>query len=107
MPLDRVVDSAVLDGAMTATANAIREKTGSTERIAWDETKGFTAPVDEVYEAGRKAADEAFWNIILCTASEKRLPIQAGASREDKCLDVAVAGYCQTTHLQVRQILQP
>ena len=41
------------------------------------------------------------------TASEKRLPIQAGASREDKCLDVAVAGYCQTTHLQVRQILQP
>lgn len=64
MALDRVVDSAVLDGALSATANAIREKTGSTERIAWDEAKGFSDVIVDVYEAGKKAEYEARWNAI-------------------------------------------
>jgi hypothetical protein len=63
MALDRVVDSAVLDGAMSATANAIREKTGSTERIAWNETKGFSDAVGDVYEAGKKAEHDVFWDV--------------------------------------------
>lgn len=65
MPLDRVVDSSVLDGAMTATANAIREKTGSTERISWSQEKGFSDAMGEVYEAGKKAEHKALWDIYL------------------------------------------
>lgn len=63
MAYDRVVDSAVLDGAMTATANAIREKTGGNEQIAWNETNGFKDAVGEVYEAGKKAERSAFWGV--------------------------------------------
>ena len=62
MAYDKVVDSAVLDGAMTATANAIREKVGNTERIAWDKAKGFSSAMGEVYEAGKKAEHDAFWD---------------------------------------------
>lgn len=35
MAFDKVVDSAVLDAAMTYTANRIRNKAGSTDQIAW------------------------------------------------------------------------
>lgn len=62
MAYDKVVDSAVLNGAMTATANAIREKTGSTEPIPWNETNGFKDSIEEVYEAGKKAEHDALWN---------------------------------------------
>ena len=62
MAYDSVVDSAVLDGAMTATANAIREKTGISEQIAWDRTNGFKDSVDEVYEAGKKSEWDKFWD---------------------------------------------
>jgi hypothetical protein len=61
MALDRVVDSVILDGAMVATANAIREKTGSAKRIVWNETKGFSDSVGDVYEVGKKAV----WSLIL------------------------------------------
>ena len=65
MALDKVVDSAILDGAMTATANAIREKTGKTDKIVWNETKGFSDAVGEAYEAGKKAENDAMWGAIL------------------------------------------
>lgn len=52
MAFDRVVDSSALDAAMTATANLIREKTGSTEKIAWDESTGFTDSIIDVHHAG-------------------------------------------------------
>lgn len=64
MSYDRIVDSAVLDNAMTATANAIRRKTGSTDKIAWNEANGFTDAVDEVYEAGKTAENDDRWNAI-------------------------------------------
>ena len=64
MALDRVVDSAILDSAMVSTANAIREKTGNVERIAWNEAKGFSDAVGDVYEVGKKAEYEARWNAI-------------------------------------------
>lgn len=42
MPYDKIVDSAKLDGALTATADAIRAKTGGTSKIIWNETTGFS-----------------------------------------------------------------
>lgn len=52
MAYDKVVDSAALDAAMTYTANRIRNKTGGTDQIAWDSTKGFGAAVDAISSGG-------------------------------------------------------
>lgn len=41
MAFDKVVDSAKLNGALTETANAIREKVGVAEPIVFDEKQGF------------------------------------------------------------------
>jgi len=45
MSYDKVIDSTQLDGAMTATANAIRSKTGDAAQIPWDADTGFAAAV--------------------------------------------------------------
>lgn len=41
VPSYKVVDSTMLDMALSAMANAIRVKTGSTSEITWDESSGF------------------------------------------------------------------
>ena len=46
MAVDKAVDSAQLDGAMTATADKIREKTGSSNPIPWDRDTGFAGALD-------------------------------------------------------------
>lgn len=46
MAVDKAVDSAQLDGAMTATANKIREKTKTSAAITWDPTTGFASTLD-------------------------------------------------------------
>lgn len=64
MAYDKVIDSAVLDGAMTATADAIREKAGSSDKIAWDEAEGFKAAVETI-QTGYAAVEEkavSFWD---------------------------------------------
>ena len=52
MAFDKVVDSAALDAAMTYTANRIRNKTGGTDQISWDSTKGFGDAVDAISSGG-------------------------------------------------------
>lgn len=52
MAYDKVVDSVALDAAMTYTANRIRNKTGDTNQIAWDSTKGFGDAVDAISSGG-------------------------------------------------------
>ena len=44
----KVVNAAVLDSAMTYTANCIRNKTGGIDQIAWDSAKGFGDAVDTI-----------------------------------------------------------
>lgn len=56
MAYDKVVDSAVLDAAMTYTANRIRNKTGSTDQIAWNSAKGFGDAVDAISSGGSSAS---------------------------------------------------
>lgn len=48
MSYDKLVDSAQLDGALTATADAIRTKTSGTAPIAWDADDGFAAAVEGI-----------------------------------------------------------
>ena len=57
MAYDKVVDSAALDAAMTYTANRIRNKTGGTDKIAWDSAKGFGDAVDAI--TGGSSAPES------------------------------------------------
>ena len=52
MAFDKVIDSAKLDAGMTATANAIREKTGGNAPIVWDEANGFKNAVEGIQTGG-------------------------------------------------------
>lgn len=48
MAYDKVIDSTLLNKGMTATANAIRAKTGNTSPIVWDADNGFKAAVEKI-----------------------------------------------------------
>lgn len=52
MAFDKVIDSAALNAGMTATANAIREKTGRAAPITWDSANGFKAAVEGIDTEG-------------------------------------------------------
>lgn len=52
MAVDKLVDSAQLDAALTATANAIRAKTGSSSSLPWNLSTGFQSAVEEIPEGG-------------------------------------------------------
>lgn len=72
MSYDKVIDSARLDGALTATAEAIRSKTESAEPITFDMDTGFKSAVEGIeigdteaaFEEGRKAEYSAFWDVF-------------------------------------------
>lgn len=46
MALDKIVDSIQLDGAIKYTADRIRVKSGKTDKISWDSTKGLGEAID-------------------------------------------------------------
>lgn len=52
MAFDKVIDSTKLEAGMTATANAIRAKTGGTSPIAWDDETGFKTAVEVISNGG-------------------------------------------------------
>ena len=52
MAYDTVVDKTKLEAAITATADAIRAKTGGTGLITWDTSKGFADAVDGLTAGG-------------------------------------------------------
>ena len=54
MALDKVIDSAALDAGMTAVADAIRAKTGTTEPLAWPD--GFIAAISGIETGGGGAS---------------------------------------------------
>ena len=45
MAYDKIIDSKKLNGAITATADAIRSRTGKSDKIAWDEETGFSGAI--------------------------------------------------------------
>lgn len=48
MAVDKAVDSAQLDGAMTATADMLRDRTGTRALIPWDPNTGFADTLDKL-----------------------------------------------------------
>ena len=54
MGFDKVVDSAALDAGMTAVADAIRAKAGTTEPLAWPD--GFAAAISGIETGGGDSA---------------------------------------------------
>lgn len=52
MAYDKVVDSAQLNAAMTATANAIREKAGNSNACPWDASTGFASLIAAIQAGG-------------------------------------------------------
>lgn len=48
MALDKLVDSTQLNNAMTATASAIRAKTGDSSSIPWDINNGFASAISAI-----------------------------------------------------------
>ena len=51
MALDKLVDSSKLNAALTATAQAIRDKTGTSDLIPWDAETGFKTTVEAIAAA--------------------------------------------------------
>ena len=49
----KVVDTEKLEAGLIATANAVRKKTKSFEKIQWDNQSGMASSIDEVFEAGK------------------------------------------------------
>ena len=60
MPFDTVIDKAQLESAITASANAIREKTGDTALIEWLSDKGFAEAIAAIEAGGISFAKGKF-----------------------------------------------
>ena len=57
MAFDKVIDSVKLESEITATANAIRAKTGETSKIQWEENTGFATAVEAITTGGGSSED--------------------------------------------------
>ena len=55
MAVDKLVDSSALDAALTATANSIRSKTGSSSSITWDASDGFSDAISAIQTVNNQA----------------------------------------------------
>lgn len=53
MPYDKLIDSAQLDGALSATADAIRSKNGDTAKIPWNAATGFASAIAAIASGSR------------------------------------------------------
>lgn len=72
MAYDKIIDSAALDAAMTATADAIRAKTGSSDKIEWTE-QGFAAAVEGI-SGGGDDLKASFIGLLDGTMADPVLP---------------------------------
>lgn len=88
MAFDKVIDSTQLDAAMSYTADRIRAKTGGTDQMAWDSTKGFGDAVDAISSGG--GADHSVEDAIITRSI-------SGAYSNDRITTVEVCAFlgCQ------------
>lgn len=68
MALDKLVDSARLDGALSATADAIRNVKDSTDPIEWDADTGFADALDGI--SGGGGGDDRVKQLVEGTITE-------------------------------------
>lgn len=102
----KLVDEEKLDAAMTATADAIRAKTGSTDPIAWDAEKGMSEAVEPVFEAGKKTLFEVFENINFFFFSNYNMSLLQYFLISDLS-KIKTAQYVFQENTQIRDFLWP
>lgn len=66
MAFDKIIDSSQLDTALTATADAIRSKTGSIDPIVWNSETGFKASIESMDVGdGGNAESDIEWELVM------------------------------------------
>lgn len=96
MAYDKVVDSARLDGALTATADAIRGKTGSADGIQWDADTGFAAAIAAI--AGGSSSGVAVESgTFIPSADVSDFTVDVPQVVRDNCIFVTCAGDLEDT----------
>ncbi len=85
MAYDKLVDSAALDAALKASADAIRGKTGDTASIPWDANKGFAEAIAGIQAGG--GGEEEWFN-----DGDTHIWITLGEGRTSPVLGVGVNG---------------
>lgn len=91
MALYSLVNEDRLNGAIKATTDAIREKTGSEDPIPWNKETGLADAVPAVYEAGEAAgvevgkqeAYDAFWDVYQNNGERSVYPYAFAYSWDD------------------------
>lgn len=101
MAYDKVVDSAALDAAMTYTANRIRNKTGGTDQIMWDSTKGFGDAVDAITGGGADhSAEDAIIDRSISGAYSNDRITTVGACAFLGCFNLATIDLPNVTQVK-------
>lgn len=86
MALDMMVDSTQLDGALTATADAIRGKTGGTDKLTWDMDKGFAAEIAAIAAGGASSGVAVESGEYTPSSDIRQLDIAVSQAAHDGCL---------------------
>jgi hypothetical protein len=83
MAYDKVIDSALLNAGMTATADAIRAKTGRTDPIVWEAENGFKSAVEGIQTEPEDAIVEviANQNVFYMPGASDHIQIEAPGSQ--------------------------
>ena len=79
MAIDKVIDSAQLDGALKASADAIRAKTGGADLIQFDPATGFAAAVAAVSTGGGTLGMKT--GTVTLTESYTNIDIEHGCGK--------------------------
>lgn len=95
MAFDTVVDSTKLFAGMTATANAIRKKTGSTDPIEWDASNGFKSAVEGI-EAGGGGEEVYYTPAGRCYVEHMRIT----GMKENKSVGAVSDLYSEAVNLK-------
>ena len=73
MAYDKLIDSAKLDAAMNATADAIRGKTGGSADIPWNESTGFASAIAAI-ASGTSGGSQVAMGTFLSSDEDKGNP---------------------------------
>lgn len=91
MAYDKVIDSAQLDAAITATADKIRAGTGSAEKIQWDGSKGFADAIPSGAEQATPDISVSSEGLITASATQNAGIVKSGTKNATKQLTVQAA----------------